>query len=136
MGRRGRFVCGVVAAFLGGAACSGPGSSPAPPATGGDIVVGVPLAATGGLAQEGALVKQGYDMWLDWANRDGGILVRGVRHRVRALYADDTSDPKVDAQLAETMVTEQNAQFLLGPYSSASTATAAAVADKHRVPMV
>src|SRR6266568_5158386 len=78
----------------------GPMSSAPPPKYGDDIVVGLPLAASGNLAQEGGMAKQGYDLWMDWVNgTKGGIEVAGVRHRVRLDYQDDTSKPDVDAQL-------------------------------------
>jgi len=54
------------------------------PKYGADIVVGLPLAATGNLLPGGHDGKQGYDLWLDWVNgARGGIEVAGVRHRVK-----------------------------------------------------
>src|SRR5262245_5756306 len=117
--------------------CSSPlVGGPTPPKMGDEIVVGAPLALSGALVQAAGAAKRGYDLWLDWANRDGGIVVAGVRHRVRLLYEDDGSDPKKSAQLAEKMITEEKATFLLGPYGTANTATVAAVADRHHVPMI
>src|SRR5438132_12079127 len=112
--------------------CSmGPVSPSQQPKYGDDIVIGLPLAATGNLAQEGAMARQGYDLWLDWVNGTrGGIEVAGVRHKVRLDYQDDASKPDTDAQRAERMITDDKAQFLLGPYGASNTAAAAAVADK------
>ncbi|HEY7202338.1 MAG TPA: amino acid ABC transporter substrate-binding protein [Candidatus Dormibacteraeota bacterium] len=113
------------------------GSSAPTPKYGADIVIGLPLAATGNLSQEGAMAKQGYDLWLDWVNgTKGGIEVGGVRHRVRLDYQDDTSKADVDSQLAEKMIADDGVKFLLGPYGASNTASAAAVADKHHVPLV
>jgi branched-chain amino acid transport system substrate-binding protein len=113
------------------------GSSAPTPKYGADIVIGLPLAATGNLSQEGAMAKQGYDLWLDWVNgTKGGIDVGGVRHRVRLDYQDDTSKADVDSQLAEKMIADDGVKFLLGPYGASNTASAAAVADKHHVPLV
>jgi len=72
------------------------------PTQGSDITIGVPLAASGADAQEAALTRQGYDLWHDWANRSGGIEVKGVRHRVRLLYENDNSDPQQSAQNAKS----------------------------------
>ncbi|HSR22091.1 MAG TPA: amino acid ABC transporter substrate-binding protein [Candidatus Eisenbacteria bacterium] len=118
--------------------CSMGSMSNAPaPKYGDDIVIGLPLAATGNLVQEGGMARQGYDLWLDWVNGTrGGIEVAGVRHRVRLDYQDDTSKPDVDGQLAEKMITDDKAQFFLGPYGASNTAAAAAVADRHHVPLV
>jgi hypothetical protein len=94
--RRGRrsVVLGVAALVLAG--CSAlPSSSSSNVRTGPDIVIGVPLAATGNLLSEATMARQGYDLWLDWVNGTrGGIVVQGVRHRVRLDYEDDTSIPR------------------------------------------
>jgi branched-chain amino acid transport system substrate-binding protein len=103
---------------------------------GSDIVVGAPLAATGGQSTEGALTKQGYDLWADWANRDGGIVVQGVRHRVRIVYADDAGRPDVSAQQTASLITNDRATFLLGPYGTTNTGADAVVAEKYRVPLM
>lgn len=101
-----------------------------------DIVIGVPISATGQLAQEGGLTRQGYDLWADWANQHGGIIVDGVHHKVRLVYADDQSQPQVAAQVAQSMVSKDHAQFLLGPYGTPNSAAVAQVANQDRIPLV
>src|SRR5438067_11607146 len=82
----------AAAVLLAGAACSSPMSNQPPQVKSGeDLVIGIPINTTGTLSQEGALTKQGYDVWLDWANHDGGIVAGGVRHRVRLAYEDEQS---------------------------------------------
>ena len=55
---------------------------------GASVVIGVPLAATGNLNQEGAMAKQGYDLWLDWVNGTrGGIEVGGGTNIGTETYA-------------------------------------------------
>src|ERR1700730_3811473 len=88
---------GLVCAVLGTACSPFPNSDQ--PSTGPDIVIGVPNAATGSVATEGALSKQGYDLWRDQVDRAGGILVQGVRHKVRLVYGDDQSLPQQSAQV-------------------------------------
>jgi branched-chain amino acid transport system substrate-binding protein len=136
--RRGERLVVLSVASLAILGCSMQSMSSQPQATyGSDIVIGVPLAVTGNLSQEGAMAKQGYDLWLDWVNgARGGIEVQGIRHRVRLDYRDDTSLPEVDGQLAEQMLAEGRDQFLLGPYGASNTAAAADVAERHRVPLV
>jgi branched-chain amino acid transport system substrate-binding protein len=103
---------------------------------GSEVIVGVPLAATGPQATEGTLTRQGYDLWADWANRDGGILIQGVKHPIRLVYEDDASRPDLSAQAAEKLITTEKAAFLLGPYGTTNTAAVAAVADRHHVPIM
>jgi branched-chain amino acid transport system substrate-binding protein len=125
-------------AMLASAACSpagGPQQSQTPK-TGADIVIGIPNAATGAYNVEGPLTQQGYDLWADWTNAKGGIEVQGVRHKVRLIYQDDQSNPQMDAQITEQMLTTGGAQFLLGPFGSPPTAGVAPVAEKHQVPVV
>src|SRR2546426_2793400 len=104
--------------------------------TGSTIVLGAPLGLTGSLTKESALTKQGYDLWLDWINKQGGINVNGTKHPVTIKYYDDTSTANQSAVLMQKLITEDKANFLLGPYGSAATATDAAIAEQNQIPMV
>src|SRR5216684_4473820 len=115
-------------------ACGGTGSSG--PATGSTITLGAPLGLTGALTKESLLTQQGYSLWSDWINARGGILVNGVKHPVVIKYYDDTSNANQSAVLMQKLITEDKANFLLGPYGSAATATDAAIAEQNQIPMV
>jgi branched-chain amino acid transport system substrate-binding protein len=75
-------------------------------------------------------------MWKQWVNGQGGIDVKGTKHRVQLTYEDDQSKADISAQLTQKLITEEKAQFLLGPYGSATTASDAVIAEKNGVPMV
>jgi branched-chain amino acid transport system substrate-binding protein len=122
----------LVVALVAALACGGP----AAPATGSTIILGAPLGLTGSLAKESELTKQGYDLWSDWINAKGGIVVNGVKHPVLIKYYDDTSKADQSAVLIQKLITEDKANFLLGPYGSAATATDAAIAEQNQIPMV
>ena len=122
----------MLALACGGASSGGTATT----TTGEDLVIGVPMSITGTQSKEGALAKQGYDMWLQWINQQGGINVKGVKHKVQLKYEDDTSKADISAQLSQKLITEEKAQFLLGPYGSATTASDAVVAEKNSIPMV
>lgn len=129
-----------LAAALAAAACAqtpaaGPGASGAA-TSGADIIIGSPISLTGGTSNEGNLAKQGYDMWLDWINKQGGITVGGVKHKVQIKYEDDQSKPDLSAQLMQKLITQEHAQFILGPYGSPATASDAVIAEKNGIPMV
>lgn len=123
------------------AACS-VGQSPEQPKVGEDLVLGAPMSLTGNQSKEGALTKVGYDIWRDWVNAHGGITVtarigrKGVRHRVQIRYLDDRSTPEVSGQVAQQLIAEDGARFLLGSYGSSDTAADAAVAEKNHMPLV
>ena len=123
----------VVVALLSGAC--GTGGTPAP-SIGSTLVIGSAISLTGAQAKEGNLAKQGYDLWYDWITQQGGITVNGVKHPVKLIYEDDQSKPDVSATLLEKLITDEKAQFILGPYGSAATATDAVVAEKDSIPMV
>jgi len=100
------------------------------------IVLGAPLGLTGALTKESILTQQGYNLWLDWINAQGGIVVNGVKHPVTIKYYDDTSNSNQSAVLMQKLITEDKANFLLGPYGSGATATDAAIAEQNKIPMV
>jgi branched-chain amino acid transport system substrate-binding protein len=118
----------AVAAF----ACGGT----AAPATGATIILGAPLGLTGSLTKESELTQQGYNLWSDWINARGGIVVNGVKHPVSIKYYDDTSNANQSAVFMQKLITEDKANFLLGPYGSTATATDAIVAEQNQIPMV
>jgi branched-chain amino acid transport system substrate-binding protein len=100
------------------------------------ILFGCAVSLTGSLSHEGMLTKEGYDFWMAYVNAHGGLRVGNQRYRVDIRYADDTSSPPTSAALLEKMITDDHIDFILGPYGSAPTFSAAAVAERHGVPMV
>jgi branched-chain amino acid transport system substrate-binding protein len=114
----------------------GCGGNTAEPATGSAIILGAPLGLTGSLNKESELTKQGYELWHDWINARGGIVVGGVKHPVTIKYYDDTSNANQSAVFMQKLITDDKANFLLGPYGSAATATDAAIAEQNQIPMV
>src|SRR5438046_6457793 len=124
----------IAVAAVAAVACGG--SSPGEQTTGSTITLGAPLGLTGSLTKESTLTQQGYDLWLDWINARGGIVVNGVKHLVKIKYYDDTSSANQSAVLMQKLITEDKANFLLGPYGSVVTATDAAIAEQNQIPMV
>jgi len=131
MGGKYRFMSGLLATGIMALGCGGSNGGGAT-TTGADIIIGAPLSVTGTQSKEGTLTKQGYDMWLTWINGQGGINVKGTKHKVHVKYEDDQSKPDISAQLAQKLISEEKAQFLLGPYGSATTASDAVVAENAR----
>ncbi|MFN2461012.1 MAG: amino acid ABC transporter substrate-binding protein [Candidatus Velthaea sp.] len=111
---------------------------PAAPVSADDatIVFGAAVAATGRDAREGALTKEGYEFWKDYVNAHGGIPVGGKRYRVDIRYADDESNPQTAARLVEKFIDQDHVNFMLAPYGSADTFSAAAVVERKKIPMV
>jgi branched-chain amino acid transport system substrate-binding protein len=124
----------VAVAALAAVACGGTASPET--TTGSTIILGAPLGLTGSLTKESTLTQQGYNLWQEWINARGGIVVNGVKHPVTIKYYDDTSNANQSAVLMQKLITEDKANFLLGPYGSAATATDAAIAEQNEIPMV
>ena len=103
----------------------------------GTITLGAAVSETGNFAREGKDTRQGYDTWLDWVNNEyGGIKVGDDRYNVEIVYYDDEGDPDTAANLVERLITEDEVDYLLGPYSSGLTMSTSAIAEKYGMIMV
>lgn len=69
-------------------------------------------------------------------NAKGGIVIKGKKYPVKLVYADAQSNPAAGAAAAERLITQENVDFILGPYSSGVTLAVAPVVDKYKVPMI
>lgn len=103
----------------------------------GTIVLGAAVSDTGRFSREGQDTRQGYNLWLEWVNEEyGGIKVGDERYEVEIVYYDDEGDPDTAANLVERLITEDEVDFLLGPYSSGLTMSTSAIAEKYDMIMV
>ncbi len=106
------------------------------PAAKRSIVFGAAVALTGSLSNEGHLTKEGYDFWARYINANGGLRVGRQTYSVEIRYSDDQSNPQLTAKHVESLISDEHVDFILGPYGSSCTFAAAAVAERHAVPMV
>jgi branched-chain amino acid transport system substrate-binding protein len=88
------------------------------------IQVGASAALTGKYSQEGTTMRQGYELWVEQINEQGGILDdsvdQGLLGRdVELVIYDDQSDPARAVNLYQRLITEDDVDLLMGPYSSA-----------------
>ena len=100
------------------------------------IVFGAALASTGRDAREGSLTKDGYEFWKEYVNAHGGIKVGSKTYKVDIKYADDETNPQTAARLVEKFIDQDKVNFILGPYGSPNSASAAAVVERKKIPMV
>jgi branched-chain amino acid transport system substrate-binding protein len=110
------------------------GASPAPAAD--TIVFGAAVSLTGKTAKEGEYTRDGYNFFVDKINEMGGITVAGKKYKVAVKYYDDESKSERTAQLIEKLINEDKVTFILGPYGSAPSGTAAPICEKYRIPMI
>ncbi len=116
------------------AACGG-SSSTASGITG-TLTFGAPVSLTGSLSHEGTDTLNGYNLWADQVNANGGISIGGKTYKVQIKPYDDASDAQQSAQLTRQLLTSDKVNFMLGPYGSAATLTDEVIAQQYQIPMV
>jgi branched-chain amino acid transport system substrate-binding protein len=84
----------------------------------------------------GNLTRRGYDLWAEVANQQGGVEIGGERFQVEMFYGDDQSDPATGADAAERLITRDEVDVLLGPYTSGVTIAVQPICQKYQVPMI
>ena len=100
------------------------------------IVFGAAVSLTGKTAKEGEYTRDGYNFFVDKINELGGITVGGKKYKVAVKYYDDESKSERTAQLIEKLINEDKVTFILGPYGSAPSGTAAPICEKYKIPMI
>ena len=100
------------------------------------VTFGAAVSLTGKYAKEGEYVSNGYNLYVEEINKQGGIQVGDKKCKVALKVYDDESKADRSAQLVEKLITEDKVQFLLGPYGSGNTYATTAIAEKYQVPMV
>lgn len=92
------------------------------------VVVGVAVSQTGSHAVLADGYRKGLLLWQDEVNAAGGLLGRKLELRI----LDDASSASRNAALYEQLITQDRAELLIGPYGTAATLLAAAVAERAR----
>lgn len=102
-----------------------------------DVVkIGTPLALSGALADEGAKQQAAYELWLERINEAGGIKVGDKIYQVELVSYDYQTDGNRAQQLAETLITRDEVNFMTAPFGSGHTKIVAGVAERYGVPIV
>lgn len=100
------------------------------------IVVGLTVSHTGNLTAESTNQFNGLTLWAEQVNDDGGISVGNDNVTVELVeYDDESTDTRVQ-QLYTRLITEDEADFLISPYSSGLTEAAATVAEQNETVML
>lgn len=100
------------------------------------VRMGAPVALTGSLADEGHKLLHGYEMCVDGVNAKGGLKVGDEKRKLEMVQYDYQSDTNTAVQLIQRMVTVDNVDFLMSPYNSGATKTAAVAAERYDTPMI
>lgn len=98
--------------------------------------LGVVTSLSGDLRFGGQVTRRGYELWKQAVNDQGGIEVGESSHEVELVYADAQSNPSTGADAASRMVSQENVDAVLGPYSSNVTLAVVPIMEQNRMPHI
>lgn len=110
-------------------------ASAAPPK---EIRIGATISMSGKFSTEVGPFKKLMDAYASAVNHRGGIYVKEADARlpIKFVVYDDKSDGPTARKFYERLVSVDNADILLGPYSSPLTFAASVAAEENRVPFI
>jgi branched-chain amino acid transport system substrate-binding protein len=96
----------------------------------GDLAwVGSSLPLTGEFSQPGTAAQEGYEVWRDMVNEDGGLLGRPVELVIK----DDASNQNTIVADYNALISQDKVDLLLGTFSSLLNLPASAVAERNQM---
>jgi branched-chain amino acid transport system substrate-binding protein len=93
------------------------------------IRIGASLPLTGEFSQPGQAAKQGYEVWQEMVNADGGLLGR----QVELVIKDDASNQNTVVSDYNALISQEKVDLLLGTFSSLLNLPASAVAERNQM---
>jgi branched-chain amino acid transport system substrate-binding protein len=109
----------------------------APAPTEQEVTIGFTASQTGKYNVSSTRQTTGLQQWIDDVNGAGGIkLDDGAIVKFKAVSYDDESNKDRVQELYTRLATEDDADFLISPYSSGLTAAAAVIAEQYGKPMI
>jgi branched-chain amino acid transport system substrate-binding protein len=98
----------------------------------GPIKIGVSLSTSGDFEADGKAMTQGYTLWEDAVNKNGGLLGRQVQFDILA----DNSTPEQITTNYTTLITVHKDDLVVGPFSDLLTPPAAQVTHRYGYALV
>lgn len=119
------------------AAPAGDAGAPAPAAGEPTAIIGYTSSVTGKLNVESTRQTNGLNLWIKAVNDAGGVkLADGSQVKFDSRFYDDESNNDRIQELYTRLATEDNANFLISPYSSGLTASASVIAEQYGKVMI
>ncbi len=114
------------------AATQAPAATQPPAAAEKTVIVGFTASLTGSLNVESTRQNNGFKLWMDQVNSAGGIkLADGTTVKFDSKFYDDESKKDRVQELYTKLATEDNADFLISPYSSGLADASAVIAEQY-----
>lgn len=95
----------------------------------GKVTIGASLPLTGEFSQPGKAAQQGYEVWVDQVNADGGL----NGEEVELIVKDDASDQNTVVADYNALIQRDQVDLLLGTFSSLLNLPASAAAERNRM---
>lgn len=95
----------------------------------GPIKIGASLPLTGDFSEPGVAARQGYEIWQQLVNENGGLLGR----QVEIVVKDDQSDQNLVVTDYNALISQEKVDLLLGTFSSLLNLPASAVAERNKM---
>lgn len=96
------------------------------------IKIGFTVSLSGDFSSDGKALLQGYQLWAETINKQGGLLGR----QVTLDYTNDNSDPNQVTTDYQKLINVDHVDLVVGPYSSLLTVPAARVAARYNYAFV
>jgi branched-chain amino acid transport system substrate-binding protein len=93
------------------------------------IRIGTSLPLTGEFSQPGTAAQEGYEVWREMLNDDGGLLGRPVELVIK----DDASNQNTIVADYNALISQDEVDLLLGTFSSLLNLPASAVAERNQM---
>ena len=101
------------------------------------VTIGFTSSLTGSQEVSSKRQVNGFTLWMDQVNEAGGIhLSDGTVVKFASQTYDDKSNKERVQELYTRLITEDNADFLISPYSSGLTAAASIIAEQNGKVMI
>ncbi len=92
------------------------------------IRIGGTVSHSGRFTEPSYMLENGYALWAEKVNEQGGILGR----KIQLIFYDDKSDPANVGSLYKKLITEDKVDLVLSPYGSTLTIPAVEVTEKYK----
>jgi len=96
----------------------------------GPIVIGASIASSGDFSADGKPTQQGYQLWANTINKQGGLLGR----QVKLDLVSDNSTPEGVTTAYQKLINVDHVDLTVGPFADLTAAAAAKVAARSRPP--
>ena len=79
---------------------------------------------TGGSAESGMAVREGFEMRINEVNEAGGIMVDGKKKLIKILFEDAQSKPEVGVSVSQKLITADKVDVLISDAFNSSVTLA------------